>query len=344
MKSSEVFAQSMRECAEAFAPHVEWSLTSVLLGEDEGRGRGKGSGGRGSSANSEAASLEHVPVLQPVLFAMMVSLARVWGACGVRPDAVVGHSQGEIAAALLAGGLSIAGRRATGGPAHAELLLELLGAGWMASVALGVEELAAGRLERWGERIVIAAMNGPSASVVSGERKAIEELLAECEAEGIRARGIAAALGAGHSPQVDALRERMLAAFAPVVPRAGCDSVPLDAHRRAAEHLGAGRRALVPQCARDGALHPGGARAAGGGALHVHRGQPPSGADGSGAGDNRGGGGGGGDGRDGRDGRGGMRRARWATPRGAGWSGRCAGGRAARSDCSPRWPKRGSVA
>src|SRR5580704_1757372 len=64
-------------------------------------------------------------------------------------------------------------------------------------------------------------MNGPAASVVSGEREAIEELLAECEDEGIRARGVAGALGAGHSPQVDALRERMLAAFAPVVPQAG---------------------------------------------------------------------------------------------------------------------------
>jgi acyl transferase domain-containing protein len=220
MRSSEVFARSMRECEEALAPYVDWSLTSVLMGEEEGRG--KGSGGRGRSAGSEAASLEHVPVLQPVLFAMMVSLARVWEACGVRPDAVVGHSQGEIAAALVAGGLSLpdAARLVT---RRSELLLELLGAGWMASVALGGEELA-GRLERWGERIVIAAMNGPAASVVSGERKAIEELLAECEAEGIRARGIAAALGAGHSPQVDALRERMLAAFAPVTPQAG--SIP----------------------------------------------------------------------------------------------------------------------
>ena len=201
MESSEVFAQSMQECEEALAPHVEWSLESVLRAE------------------AEAATLERVDVVQPALFAMMVSLARVWEACGVHPDAVVGHSQGEIAAALMAGGLSLqdAARLVA---RRSQLLSELVGAGWMASVALGGEELAA-RLERWGERIVIAAMNGPAASVVSGEREAIEELLAECAAEGIRARGVAGALGAGHSPQVDKLRERMLAAFAPVAPRAG---------------------------------------------------------------------------------------------------------------------------
>ncbi len=199
-ESSEVFARSVQECEEALAPHVEWSLASVLAGE------------------GEAASLERVDVVQPALFAMMVSLARVWEACGVRPDAVVGHSQGEIAAALLAGGLSLqdAARLVA---LRSKLLSELVGAGWMASVALGGEELAE-RLQRWGERIVIAALNGPAASVVSGERAAIEELLAECEAEGVRARGVAGALGAGHSPQVEALRERMLAAFAPVVPRA----------------------------------------------------------------------------------------------------------------------------
>ncbi len=205
LECSEVFAQSMRACEEALAPHVDWSLASVLRAENGGEG--------------EAKSLERVNVVQPVLFAMMVSLARMWEACGVRPDAVVGHSQGEIAAALLAGGLSLhdAARLVA---LRSQLLSELVGAGWMASVALGGEELA-GRLERWDGRIVIAAMNGPVANVVSGEREAIEELLAECEAEGVRARGVAGALGAGHSPQVDALRERMLAAFAPVAPRVG---------------------------------------------------------------------------------------------------------------------------
>ncbi|WP_369166373.1 acyltransferase domain-containing protein, partial [Streptomyces sp. AFD10] len=55
----------------------------------------------------DEAMLQRVDVVQPVLWAVMVSLAAVWRACGVVPAAVVGHSQGEIAAAVVAGGLSL---------------------------------------------------------------------------------------------------------------------------------------------------------------------------------------------------------------------------------------------
>ncbi|KOX01601.1 acyltransferase domain-containing protein, partial [Streptomyces sp. NRRL B-3648] len=64
----------------------DWSLVEVLVG-----------GG----------SLERVDVVQPALFAVMVALAELWRAHGVEPDAVVGHSQGEIAAAYVAGALSL---------------------------------------------------------------------------------------------------------------------------------------------------------------------------------------------------------------------------------------------
>ncbi|MYU53844.1 acyltransferase domain-containing protein, partial [Streptomyces sp. SID7805] len=74
---------------EALRPFVDWSLTEVL-GAVEG-----------------APSLERVDVVQPASFAMMVSLAAVWRAHGVRPDAVIGHSQGEIAAAVVSGALSL---------------------------------------------------------------------------------------------------------------------------------------------------------------------------------------------------------------------------------------------
>ncbi|MGQ5641024.1 acyltransferase domain-containing protein, partial [Streptomyces sp. EWL5.16] len=69
----------------ALAPYVEWSLSEVVRG-----------GG----------VLAAVDVVQPVSWAVMVSLAAVWRACGVQPSVVVGHSQGEIAAAVVAGGLS----------------------------------------------------------------------------------------------------------------------------------------------------------------------------------------------------------------------------------------------
>ncbi|KPC68120.1 hypothetical protein ADL27_57230, partial [Streptomyces sp. NRRL F-6602] len=87
--SSPVFAGRVAECAAALEPFTEWSLLDVLNGVEG------------------AASLERVDVVQPVLWAVMVSLAEVWRAQGVEPGAVIGHSQGEIAAAVVAGGLSL---------------------------------------------------------------------------------------------------------------------------------------------------------------------------------------------------------------------------------------------
>ncbi|MGC2374123.1 MAG: type I polyketide synthase, partial [Solirubrobacteraceae bacterium] len=198
---SPIFAERIRACEEALAPHVDWSLTEVLRGE------------------SGAPGLERVDVLHPTLFSMMVSLAGLWEACGVRPDIVVGHSQGEIVAAHVAGALRL-GEAARMVALRSQVLARLVGRGQMASISLGAEELAE-RLRPWGERIVIAAVNGPRSVSVSGERDAVHELLRECASADIRAREIAAAVGAGHSPQVEALREDLLEVCSSVTPRAG---------------------------------------------------------------------------------------------------------------------------
>ncbi len=141
LESSPVFAEQMRTCGEALCEHVDWSFDDVLRGA-------KGAPG-----------LDRVDVVQPVLFAVMVSLAGLWEACGVRPAVVVGHSQGEIAAAYVAGGLSLqdAARVVA---LRSQALVGLVGKGGMVSVALGAAELA-GRLAHWGERISVAAVNGP---------------------------------------------------------------------------------------------------------------------------------------------------------------------------------------
>jgi candicidin polyketide synthase FscC len=198
---SPVFAAQIAACADALEPHLDWSLAEVLRAEPG------------------APSLERVDVVQPALFAMMVSLAGLWRACGVQPDAVVGHSQGEIAAAHIAGGLSLedAARLVV---LRSRVLAQLTGKGRIVSVALAAEALAE-RLERWGDRIVIAAVNGPSATSVAGEPEALDELLAECAAADIRARQVVAAVGAGHSPQVEPLREQLLQACRAIAPRSG---------------------------------------------------------------------------------------------------------------------------
>ncbi|MGO4618363.1 acyltransferase domain-containing protein, partial [Nocardia sp. 2TAF39] len=204
LASGGVFAESIAECEAALAPFVDWSLTAVLRGEPG------------------AASLERVDVVQPVLFATLVSLARLWQASGVQPAAVVGHSQGEIAAAVVAGGLSLAdGARvvAVRSRAVAEVLA---GSGGMASVGTAVDAVA-DRLAPFGDRLSVAAVNGPGQTVVSGESAALAEFLAGCAADGVWARQVPVDY-ASHSAAVERIRDRVLAELAPIRPETG--SVP----------------------------------------------------------------------------------------------------------------------
>ncbi|MFD9130357.1 beta-ketoacyl synthase N-terminal-like domain-containing protein, partial [Kitasatospora sp. NPDC059571] len=201
LDSSPVFAGRMAECGAALAPFADgWSLLDVVRGVDGD------------------AWMDRVDIVQPVLWAVMVSLAEVWRAAGVQPGVVVGHSQGEIAAAVVAGALTLEdGARVVALRSRA-IAGGLAGLGGMVSVALPVEQVR----ERLGDgdRVSVAAVNGPSAVVVSGEPGALEELLASCEADGIRARRIPVDY-ASHSAQVESIRTELLDLLAPVSPRAG---------------------------------------------------------------------------------------------------------------------------
>ncbi|MFQ2845870.1 acyltransferase domain-containing protein, partial [Mycobacterium paragordonae] len=198
LDTSPVFTEQMRCCGEALAEFVEWSLLDVVRGVPDAPG------------------LDRVDVVQPVLWAVMVSLAQMWQSVGLTPDAVIGHSQGEIAAAYVAGALSL--RDAAMVVAlRSQLLVQLAGAGGMVSLGCGVqqaEEVLAG----WGDRLSIAAVNGVSAVVVSGEVAAVEELMGRCEADGVRARRIEVDY-ASHSVQVDVIRERLIETLAGIEPR-----------------------------------------------------------------------------------------------------------------------------
>ncbi|MFI2204150.1 type I polyketide synthase [Streptomyces sp. NPDC020192] len=194
-----VFRDSVLQCADAFAEFVDWSLLDVLR-DEEG-----------------APPLHRVDVVQPALFTMMVSLAALWRSYGVEPSAVVGHSQGEIAAAYVAGALDLRDAArivATRGKAW----LTLAGTGGMASVAMPRAE-AAERLRPWGDRLDIAAVNDPRSVTVAGDLDALEEFLTGLEAEGIRVRRVRQIVGAGHTAHVDALRDQLIEALAPTAPR-----------------------------------------------------------------------------------------------------------------------------
>ena len=199
--SSPVFAARLAECQGALAPYVDWSLAEVLAGAEGAPG------------------LDRVDVLQPTLWSMMVSLAAVWEAAGVKPDAVVGHSQGEIAAAVVAGILSLEDAARVVALRSRSLLGALAGRGGMVSVAEPVDAVAA-RVAPWGGRLSVAALNAPTATVVSGDPEALAALLTECEGDGVRARLLPINC-ATHGPQVDKLYEETLRLLDGVAPRPG---------------------------------------------------------------------------------------------------------------------------
>ncbi|WP_204327967.1 type I polyketide synthase [Streptomyces aureoverticillatus] len=200
LDSSPVFAERMRECGDALAEFVDWDLLEELSGD----------------------RFDEVDVVQPVLFAVMVSLAAVWQAAGVKPAAVVGHSQGEIAAACVAGALSL--RDAARVVALRSLAIrELSGKGGMVSVPLPEQDVRE-LITAWGERVSVAAVNGPAQIVVSGEAEALEELVAQCVARDIRARTIPVDY-ASHSFYVEQIEDEIAEALASVSPQAA--EVPL---------------------------------------------------------------------------------------------------------------------
>ncbi|MDX2548874.1 beta-ketoacyl synthase N-terminal-like domain-containing protein, partial [Streptomyces sp. WI04-05B] len=192
---SPVFAARLGECEAALAPFADWTLTQAL---------------------GDAEALERVDVVQPALWAVMVSLAALWQAHGVTPDTVIGHSQGEIAAATVAGALSLEdGARVVA--LRSKALVALAGQGSMSQVAAPAEQVEE-RLEPWRGRVFVAAVNGPSATVISGETAAVEEVTAALEADGVRVRRIPVDY-ASHSGHVEAIERELLDLLAPVRPR-----------------------------------------------------------------------------------------------------------------------------
>lgn len=192
-----VFARSMDECAAALAEWVDWSLLDVVRGV------------------AGAPTLDRVDVVQPALFSVMVSMAALWRSWGVEPAAVVGHSQGEIAAAHVCGALSL--RDATKVVAlRSKTLVSLIGHGGMASVVESAE-LVEERLAPWHDRVSVAVVNGPRSVVVSGEPDALDEFVEKMKAEGAQARRISVDY-ASHSPQVARVRDQVIGSLSDVSP------------------------------------------------------------------------------------------------------------------------------
>ncbi|NJP49691.1 SDR family NAD(P)-dependent oxidoreductase [Streptomyces sp. SBST2-5] len=190
LESDPVFADELDRCDAALRPFTSWSALAVLRGD------------------AGAPSPDRVDVVQPVLFAVMVSLAAVWRARGIRPDAVIGHSQGEVAAACVAGALSLNDAAAVVA-LRSQALTALSGTGTMAVVALPHTETEARLAALGGDRVSVAAVNSGRSTVVAGETRAVEELLAALGREQVFARRLDVDY-ASHSPAVEAVRTEIV--------------------------------------------------------------------------------------------------------------------------------------
>ncbi|MEC9465162.1 MAG: SDR family NAD(P)-dependent oxidoreductase, partial [Myxococcota bacterium] len=186
LQESDVFREAIRECDQALEPLTGWSVTRVLRG-DEGE---------------DVPSLERVDVVQPALFAISIGLAAVWRDLGVEPAAVVGHSQGEVGAAVVAGGLTLADA-AKVVVARSSLVRKIAGHGAMAVVELSADA-AEQRIARFDGAVSVAVVNTATSTVVSGDLEAIDTLLSQLDSEGTYARKVNVDY-ASHSVHVDAI-------------------------------------------------------------------------------------------------------------------------------------------
>ncbi|MDC0721162.1 type I polyketide synthase [Nannocystis bainbridge] len=199
-----VFRAALAEADVAVRRFTGWSPSQVLAGDPE------------------APALAAIDVVQPTLFAVSLALAALWRSWGVEPDVVVGHSMGEVAAACVAGALSL-DDAAQVICERSRLMRRLGGQGAMAAVELAAADIAPA-LARLGGRVTVAAINGPRSTVIAGDPAAIDVLLEEWQAREVFCRRVKVEV-ASHSPMVDPLRDDLRRALAGIRPRAG--AVPL---------------------------------------------------------------------------------------------------------------------
>ncbi len=196
--SSPVFAASMAECEAALAPYVDWhghTLRDLLAGADD------------------VADLDHAEQVQSMLFAVMVSLARLWISRGVVPAAVIAHSVGEVAAAHIAGILTLAdAARVLTARARVSGRVSGYATLW---VGLPVEQVRdqVGRLTD----VHVSAINGPRSVVLTGPADRVAALRAEYEAAGVRARPIPMDYPT-HSPHMAVVEDELLALLTDIRP------------------------------------------------------------------------------------------------------------------------------
>jgi FkbH-like protein len=176
-----VFRDALDRCAAIFDRVLGRRLVDILFAQPD---------------SDEAKLLNQTGITQPALFSYEYALAQLWESWGVTPDFVMGHSVGEIAAMCVAGGVSLEDGleliAARGG-----LMQALPAGGAMASVM--ADEARVLRAIAGRDTLAVAALNGPSQTVISGDGTAVAEVVAALTAEGVKSTPLAVS-HAFHSP------------------------------------------------------------------------------------------------------------------------------------------------
>ncbi|WP_152629653.1 non-ribosomal peptide synthetase/type I polyketide synthase [Haliangium ochraceum] len=200
LRREPVFRRSIERASSLIQQHLGWSLLEEL------------------TAPRERSRLDSVAVSFPAIVAFEIALASLWQSWGIRPAAVLGHSIGEVAAAHVAGALSLEDAMLVI-CAYARGLERFRGRGAMGLVALSWQDVAQA-LERHEGRLFRAIQMAPDSTVVAGEPESLLELLDELESQGTFCRRIATD-AAPHCPLVDGLRDELRTALRALRPRAG---------------------------------------------------------------------------------------------------------------------------
>ncbi|MCX5399885.1 acyltransferase domain-containing protein [Streptomyces sp. NBC_00102] len=198
LDTSPTFAHHIHTIEQALTPYTDWKLTDVIR------------------QHPNAPTLDRVDVVQPTTFALMTALAHLWHHQGITPHTVIGHSQGEIAAAHIAGALTLQDAAKIVTLRSQAIATTLTGHGGMLHLTLPHQETTQ-LIQPWTPHAQIAALNGPHSTVIAGNPTTLQEIKNHCTTNNIQTRTIPVDY-ASHTTHVEKIKDTITTLLADIKP------------------------------------------------------------------------------------------------------------------------------